>query len=154
MIGNSNPILDVAHFMRAVGQETGTASDRQLGLYIGMQLEEMAEKMDAIFGRDSSIGNYFIVQAEYFKRGVHDDKLAALPFERKVDMLDADLDQVWVSLGAALSLGADVPKAWGLLVANNMAKIDPSTGKARRDANGKITKPEGHQPPDFRGCFI
>ena len=143
-------IKDVERFMAGVDQKVGTPDTRQLALYIGLQLEEMAEKMVAIFGTDFEFAKQLESYGNAFKCGQFD---AALLGAYLVPMLDADLDLIWVSIGAAISTGANVQLGWDLVKENNMAKIDPVTGKARRDANGKVVKPVGHKPPDLLLAF-
>lgn len=47
-------------------------------------------------------------------------------------------------------LGVDISAIWHAGVANNLEKVDPATGKFRKNENGKIIKPEGWQPVDLK----
>jgi predicted HAD superfamily Cof-like phosphohydrolase len=146
-------LSDVYRFMTACDQETSAFSPRQAALYLGLQLEELAEKLEA-FPEMQITANLLHMVGDRFKMGQHDDLFDYISPEQKVKILDADMDLLWVSAGAALSLGADTSRAWNLLTDNNMAKIDPETGRARRHPEtGKIMKPEGHKPPDFASCL-
>lgn len=145
----TSQISDVRRFLRGCDQKTTTFDIRQAALYTGLQCEELAEKLQALglLSEASILDGLGIL----FKKGSLDHHIADAP---KHDLLDADLDLLWVSIGAALSLGAEVDLGWSLLTENNMAKIDPVTGKARRNPDtGKIMKPEGHVAPDFKLCF-
>ena len=145
-------INDVRQFLQGCDQDTVRFSMRQAALYTGLQLEELSEKL-AVLGL-TPWAEHLDRIGDAFKRGDYDGKFAELSVDSRAGLLDADLDLLWVSAGAALSLGADVDLGWNLLTENNMAKIDPVTGKARRNPEtGKIMKPEGHKPPDFKLCF-
>ena len=65
------------------------------------------------------------------------------------EKLDACMDMIWVILGYCHMKGFDTNGAWNEVVATNMAKVDPVTGKVRRREDGKILKPEGWQPPNM-----
>jgi NTP pyrophosphatase (non-canonical NTP hydrolase) len=67
----------------------------------------------------------------------------------EVEMLDGCMDLIWVTLGFCHMKGYDVQKAWDEVLRSNMAKVDPTTGKVIRRADGKILKPEGWTPPDL-----
>lgn len=143
-------INDVKTFMHGVDQIVTQHNNRQLALYIGLQLEEVAEKLASIFSHDHMLVAEINRYGDAFKKGQFDSALLGLDM---VPLLDADLDLIWVSIGAAISTGANVQKGWDMVRENNMAKIDPATGKARRDQNGKVMKPPGHKPPDLLQAF-
>lgn len=67
----------------------------------------------------------------------------------EVEMLDACMDLIWVTLGFCHMKGYDVAGAWDEVLKTNMAKVDPETGKVKRRLDGKILKPEGWKPPDL-----
>jgi predicted HAD superfamily Cof-like phosphohydrolase len=67
----------------------------------------------------------------------------------EVEMLDACMDLIWVTLGFCSMKGYDVDGAWNEVLKSNMRKLDPVTQKAIRRADGKILKPEGWTPPDL-----
>jgi predicted HAD superfamily Cof-like phosphohydrolase len=82
-------------------------------------------------------------------------------------MLDADIDLSWVTIGSALSQGADVEGAVAEVARSNLAKLvkchctssgcaEPCCGScnglglvAIKDANGKVRKPEGWVAPNI-----
>jgi predicted HAD superfamily Cof-like phosphohydrolase len=66
-----------------------------------------------------------------------------------VEQLDACFDMMWVIIGYMKARGWDCEAAWEEGAQSNLSKIDPTTGKVIRRADGKILKPEGWQPPDF-----
>lgn len=147
-------IANVQAFLSACDQSTVQYNPRQLGLYTGLQIEELAEKLEIIWGDQNPTVRGLHNLADQFKRGEFDPSFNGLNLAEKADLLDADMDLAWVSFGAAFSLGARVHMAWALLNSNNMAKLDPVTGKARRHPEtGKVLKPVNHTPPDFESCF-
>ena len=118
------PFEDVEKFLVAVGQtppESPTETESPTAqLYKNLIKEEVEEFWEA--------------------EAVSDD----------AEMLDACFDMIWVIVGYARSRGWDMNKAWQHGAGTNLAKIDPETGLVRRREDGKILKPEGWQPPDFK----
>lgn len=168
----------VRQFTEAVGCTTDRYNVRQTALYIGLQLEEMAEKLEACAG-GMVPDNYFgeLIKnlhdhSKMFKEGEFDTDL-----EQSGDraaMLDADIDLTWVTIGSALSQGADVEGAAGEVARANLSKLvnchlciggaiptmpdgEPELCKACnatglvaiKDANGKVKKPEGWTSPNI-----
>jgi len=78
--------------------------------------------------------------SELFEANLEDDD---------VEMLDACMDLIWVTLGFCHMKGYDVQKAWDEVLRSNIAKVDPITRKVIRREDGKILKPEGWTPPDL-----
>lgn len=64
------------------------------------------------------------------------------------EILDSLGDLIYVAYGAALDCGYDVDAALAKIHAANMAKLGPD-GKPVLNEHGKVTKPEGWQPPDL-----
>lgn len=116
----TNPFLDQEKFMRACGQKLGEFSNKQLTLYLNLIREEYQE---------------------LFQANQEDDRL---------EMLDALIDILVVTIGAIHSMGADAEGAWNEVMRTNMAKVDPNTGLVQRREDGKILKPLNWQPPDLR----
>jgi predicted HAD superfamily Cof-like phosphohydrolase len=116
----SNNIGDVITFMRAAGQEVLKENEAQAGLYMKLIQEEMQEFHDAVNAKDDT------------------------------EILDAIFDTIWVMYAYGISRGWDMYAAWREGAASNLSKIDPATGKCIRRADGKILKPEGWEPPNFK----
>lgn len=144
-----------AKWFVASGQmpEKPTLDFTQLSFYIGMQLEETAEKLEAILGPESSLPSALQAEAMKFKKGEYSEHLRKkYNSEFAVDLLDADMDLIWVSIGAALALGANPEGAYKAVADANWAKFP--NGKVIRDpATGKVVKPAGWRPPDLH-AFI
>ena len=64
-----------------------------------------------------------------------------------VEMLDALIDILVVTIGAIHSAGFDAEGAWKEVMSTNFAKIDRETGKVRKREDGKVLKPTGWHPP-------
>ena len=141
-------IVDVVQdFMLAGDMSTDTFNPRQTALYIGLQLEEMAEKLEAILC-DDHIVNYLNDTSNSFKNGEYDDLISETSKLQRQEMLDADVDLVWVTIGAAFSAGSKVHDAVQEVARSNMAKIFPD-GTMHKNEYGKIIKPPGWTPPDL-----
>lgn len=65
----------------------------------------------------------------------------------RVEMLDALIDILVVTIGAIHSMGADGEGAWKEVMKTNFAKIDQDTGKVRKREDGKVLKPIGWVAP-------
>lgn len=144
------PIADAAIFRRiidwnvAAGNTDKGFNVRQSALYAGLQCEELAEKLKAIgFGGD------VIRQLEdlghELKQGVWDQIVARGNLK---DMLDGDMDLIVVSIGAAMSQGADAIGAMEAVIRSNDSKRFPD-GKLHKDTNGKILKGPDYRPVDL-----
>lgn len=143
-------INEVRVFMAACDQEVTQRSGRQIALYTGLQCEELAEKLGEILGEADPTVVKLHDLGNMFKKGYLD---YAVNRANQVELLDADLDLIWVSIGAAISLGANVELGWDILTQSNMSKIDLATGKALKDQNGKVMKPSSYSPPEFGSAF-
>jgi predicted HAD superfamily Cof-like phosphohydrolase len=151
-------LVSVAAFMAGAGCTMEGFNVRQSALYTGLQLEEMAEKIAALArgATTGSVGGWLCLKlhddmvriANRFKNGDFDDLVRGAD---PTELLDANIDLAWVSLGAAFSEGADVAGACNEVARANLDKF--VNGVALRDSNGKIMKPEGWCPPDMH-AFI
>ena len=115
----TNPFRDQEKFMRACDQTTGNLNGPQYSLYVDLIDEEFEELNVAI---------------------VNDDR---------VEQLDALIDILVVTIGAAHSMGCDIEGAWKEVMHTNFAKIDKETGKVRKREDGKVLKPIGWVPPNL-----
>ena len=66
-----------------------------------------------------------------------------------VEMLDALIDILVVTIGAIHSAGVDAEGAWKEVMATNFAKIDKETNKVRKREDGKVLKPVGWMAPNL-----
>ena len=67
-----------------------------------------------------------------------------------VEVLDALIDILVVTIGAIHSMGAAGEGAWKEVMGTNFAKIDRVTGKVRKREDGKVLKPVGWAPPELK----
>ncbi len=66
------------------------------------------------------------------------------------EQLDGCMDLIWVLLGFCYMKNYDVDGAWNEVAHSNLSKIDPTTGKVNKRADGKVLKPEGWSPPNLK----
>jgi predicted HAD superfamily Cof-like phosphohydrolase len=78
-----------------------------------------------------------------------DELEEAIQDNDKVEQLDALIDILVVTMGAVRAAGWDGEAAWKEVMDTNFAKIDPTTGKVIKRADGKVLKPEGWQAPQL-----
>jgi predicted HAD superfamily Cof-like phosphohydrolase len=115
---------DQKKFMESGDQTVGHFNEDQFNMYVDLIDEEYNKELkDAIAAKDH------------------------------VEIFDALLDIVVVTIGAMHSLGVDAEGGWNEVMATNFAKIDPTTGKCRKREDGKILKPEGWVAPDLAKYF-
>lgn len=143
----------VEQFMKIGGQTTDCFNARQVALYTGLQLEEMAEKLMAIaegcispgYGRNLiDLAREMNALADKFKAGYHVGDIVRANYE---DILDADIDLAWVALGGAFSISTNASGAVGEVARANLDKYP--NGEVLRDENGKVQKPDGWRGPDL-----
>lgn len=115
----SNVFRDQEKFMKACGQTTDEFNSDQFSLYYNLIKEEVEELEVAYADND------------------------------RVEILDALLDIIVVTVGALHSMGADGEGGWKEVMSTNFAKVDKETGKVRKREDGKILKPAGWQPPNL-----
>lgn len=80
----------------------------------------------------------------------HEELKQALTDDNDVEILDALIDILVVTIGAIHSAGMDAEGAWKEVMRSNFAKIDKGTGKVRKREDGKVLKPIGWKPPELR----
>lgn len=125
-------------------------STRQTAFYAGMQCEELAEKLEATLGLNVPAVEGLVHLADQLKDGRLDNLVQkAFDMGRAQDLLDADIDLIWVTVGGARAQGADVPLAYNLVADANWAKF-PGGVATRDPVTGKITKPAGWTPPNLQ----
>ncbi len=140
-------------FMQIGGQSTHRFNPQQATLYMGLQLEELAEKVEVLWA-----GAVESNEQSQLLSLLMELRTASLKFKSgrfmgcftRADhdkLIDADFDLAWVSLGAIASTATRPEEAIAHGTYTNLAKFPE--GKCVRDANGKIQKPAGWVPPDF-----
>jgi predicted HAD superfamily Cof-like phosphohydrolase len=115
----SNVFRDQEKFMKSCDQSVNGFDETQFNLYTSLIQEEVDELWAANAAAD------------------------------KVEILDALIDILVVTIGAIHSMGADGEGAWKEVMQTNFAKIDHDTGKVRKREDGKVLKPTGWVPPDL-----
>lgn len=113
-----NIFKDQKKFMLACDQSVGDRNDSQFALYTKLINEEVGELETAIANND------------------------------RVEILDALIDILVVTAGAAHSLGVDAEGAWKEVMRSNFSKISED-GKVRKREDGKVLKPISYSPPNL-----
>ena len=117
MSDSDSVFANQARFMKACGQTTQSWNEDQFVLYLELIREE---------------------SAELFK---------AAETNNRTEIFDGLLDLIVVAIGAGLSAGFPMAAGWQEVMASNMSKVDPKTGKVLRRDDGKIMKGESYHPP-------
>jgi predicted HAD superfamily Cof-like phosphohydrolase len=117
----TNPFRDQEKFMKACDQNVDGPPGSQFDMYCALIDEE------------------------------HTELKQALADNNDVEVLDALIDILVVTIGAIHSAGFDAEGAWKEVMKTNFAKIDSETGKVRKREDGKVLKPVGWIPPDLKG---
>jgi predicted HAD superfamily Cof-like phosphohydrolase len=144
----------VARFMTIAGQSTKGFNARQSCLYTGLQLEEMAEKIEEIMKGTitaSQREHFFALHdllvkfADEFKKGLHE---GAVLRADHAQLIDADFDLAWVSVA---SLFSESTNADGAVAHGTFTNLDKfRDGVVLKDpATGKVKKPADWQAPNF-----
>ncbi len=155
MITNDNPqgdlFRDTCDWFVKAGQQPAMPefNAQQVCFYLGMQLEELAEKLSLIFGSADAFVCSLNTSADEFKRATeYTQAIVTRAVKRNPALwLDADLDLIWVSLGGVRALGVEPSAAYALVADANWAKFPD--GVVTRDANGKVMKPPGWREADL-----
>ena len=140
----------VVTFNKVAG--TGEEFDsRKVALYIGLQLEEMLEKIQALpkIERLNGLLIALEVSSEAFKKGHFDEQVEMID---RVQALDADVDLAVVALGGACALGAQVNEACLEVMSSNLSKYELNEDGSYivyKDENGKVKKPASYRPPNL-----
>jgi predicted HAD superfamily Cof-like phosphohydrolase len=116
----TNPFRDQAKFMTACDQTVDRGNTDQFNMYLKLIEEEAEELNQAIIDKD------------------------------RVEMLDALIDMLVVTIGAIHSAGFNAEGAWKEVMRTNFAKINKDTGKVVKREDGKVLKPDGWTPPDLK----
>ena len=115
----TNPFRDQEKFMKACDQTVNGPAGPQFDMYCALIEEEHTELKQALADNDD------------------------------VEVLDALIDILVVTIGAIHSAGMDAEGAWKEVMMTNFAKIDHETGKVRKREDGKVLKPQGWTAPDL-----
>ncbi len=101
---------------------------------------------------DQSVAEYNEQQFALYHKLIHeevDELREAVAAEDRVEMVDALIDILVVTIGALHSMGADGEGAWKEVMRSNFSKIDKETGMVRKREDGKVLKPITYSPPDL-----
>jgi predicted HAD superfamily Cof-like phosphohydrolase len=119
-----NVFNDQTKFMTACDQTVCEWNKSQLDMYHTLIKEETSELQEAFDNND------------------------------RVEILDALIDIIVVTVGAINSMGANGEAAWDEVMRTNFAKIDSETGKVKKRADGKVLKPQDWKAPNLKPYVI
>lgn len=114
-----HPFEQVRKFMLAGDHDVTGANPKQAELYANLVKEEIQEFWDGINNSDA------------------------------VETLDGIADTIWVLVGYAHSRGWNIIGAFDEVARSNMSKVDKTSGKLLKRADGKVLKPDTYSPPDL-----
>lgn len=147
----------VLEFNRAAGRPE-EFNPRMVAFHIGMQLEELAEKLDAVLaGAKTDAAKIHCWQVEHMKKEM--DALGHAFKEGQFDLqvengdrhgyLDADVDIQVVTLGGMMTAGNDIIGAMSEVNRANLDKKFPDGTFHLHSVTGKVQKPDGWKAPDL-----
>ena len=143
----------VRRFLIGAGDSVDRFNAIQATRYLGLQCEELAEKLLAVSeGTLSSHERERFVAfsttldnlGKAFKRGDHSGCVGRADHDK---LIDADFNLAFVSVGALYSTSIDGDGAISEGCRSNLDKL--VDGEVIRDEHGKIQKPMGWRAPDF-----
>lgn len=120
----SNVFKDQTKFMTACDQTVCEWNESQLNMYHTLIKEETQELQEAFNNQD------------------------------RIEILDALIDIIVVTVGAINSMGANGEGAWNEVMQTNFAKIDTETGKVKKRIDGKVLKPDNWKSPNLKPYII
>jgi predicted HAD superfamily Cof-like phosphohydrolase len=136
-------------FVETGQMRRGEVNVRQTAFYTGMQCEEFAEKMEAIFGH-TSLSVALREMSKALIEGKHDGYVEQALHERPAEVLDGDADFLWVTIGSMVAQGADAYGAYQEVMRANWDKRWGWPDKEfHKNEHGKILKPDGWRGPDL-----
>lgn len=115
-----NVFKDQERFMKSCDQTVDKFNQDQFNLYLKLIEEEFKELQVAIDNNNN------------------------------LEVFDALLDIMVVTVGAVHSAGFNGEEGWKEVMRSNFAKIDTQTGKVRKREDGKVLKPIGWTPPELK----
>lgn len=115
-----NVFKDQERFMKSCDQTVDKFNQDQFNLYLKLIEEEFKELQVAIDNNNN------------------------------LEVFDALLDIMVVTVGAIHSAGFNGEEGWKEVMRSNFAKIDTQTGKVRKREDGKVLKPIGWTPPELK----
>lgn len=156
---NINLAETVHEFMRIGGQTVDTPDARQASLYLGLQMEELAEKLDALISVNAfehsvltPLSRTLKFTAQRAKGGDYMHLFSTMFRENPkahADCVDADIDLAWTALGGLM---CSARRPFDVINEAGRANMDKYVdGVAMRDVNGKIQKPTGWVAPNHNG---
>lgn len=123
---------------------------RMVALHTGLILEEVGELIESLNSvQFDPLYKLLDAYATAFKQGLYDDIIQNV---NRVEFLDAAVDIPVVSIGAGMSIGADIEGACHHVADNNLTKfpiIDGVRTVLKDPVSGKVKKPDNYVGPNL-----
>ena len=122
-----------------------------------MTIEIIKDQETFMLACDQTVDSYNEDQYNMYLtliREEFDELQEALIIDNRTEQLDALIDILVVTIGAIHSAGFDAQGAWNEVMDTNFAKIDPSTGKVKKRADGKVLKPADWKEPELNPYLV
>lgn len=98
---------------------------------------------------DQTTDKLNIDQAKLYIKLIKEEVAELLEAEDAEHQLKELMDCIVVLVGCGLSMGWDLQGAWDEVVRSNMSKVDATTGKVSKRADGKVLKGDGYIQADM-----
>lgn len=102
---------------------------------------------------DQTVDKFNQVQFDLYLKLIEEEfkeLQVAIDNNNNLEVFDALLDIMVVTVGAIHSAGFNGEEGWKEVMRSNFAKIDTQTGKVRKREDGKVLKPIGWTPPELK----
>lgn len=143
--------VEKVRLFNTIAGNTGEFNARQVALYTGLILEEVAEMIESYGDINMELLELSETLQGYstdFKYGAFDKEAE---FVDRISYLDAGVDIAVVGLGGCVSVGSDVIGACHEVADSNLSKFPLVDGQhvVLKDDHGKIQKPETYRRPEL-----
>lgn len=148
----------VKDFMSATGQKTCESILEQEDttysrLYLRLITEEFLELMSSAVPKDDFVDST-LKSVEKILYELIDLKKEDFTIQDKLNVADDLSDIVYVVNGLANVLGIDLDKVNEEVHGSNMSKLNPETGFADKDSNGKVIKGINYFKPNIKKVLL
>jgi predicted HAD superfamily Cof-like phosphohydrolase len=144
---------DFVQKVKNFNQIAGTIEEfnpAKISLYTALILEEVGELIESYNSvKLKPLAELLDGYSTAFKQGLYND---VIPTVDRVEFLDASVDIAVVSIGAGISIGADIEGACHHVADNNLTKfpiIDGVRTVLKDPVSGKVKKPDNYIGPNL-----
>lgn len=131
-------------------------TDKDFNVQLGCHIEEFREMLDCLRGNDAraDVALFELYEAAgSVADGLKSGALyASIIHGNREYFLDSLADQIVTATGVGHCAGMRVADACYMVNSSNWSKFD-ADGQPIFDANGKVTKGPGYEPPNLEGLY-